>query len=127
MKQIKTILMSLTLITTIAFAISSCAKKNAAPVVNIEEPTDNEMVALTDSAHIEGTLTDDEELHEASVLVIKSTGDTALQDYPYVHDLKTYSFHYHFHPVTTGTYTLKVTAIDHAENSTTATRTFTVI
>lgn len=111
---IKTFFLSLALIATIAFTISSCAKKNAAPVINIQEPLDNEMVTLPDSFHVEGVITDDENLHEASIVIINSgAGDTALQDYPYVHDLKTYNFHYHFHTSIVGIYKLHVAAEDH--------------
>ena len=127
MKKKHIIFLSLTLIATIAFTISSCAKKNAAPVIDIQEPLNNEMVTLPDSVHVEGTITDDESLHEASIVIIKSTGDTAFQDYPYVHDLKKYDFHYHFHPSTAGTYTLHVTAADHKELKTEKTLTIMVM
>ncbi len=127
MKKTQTIFLSLVVITAITFAVSSCGQKeNQSPVVTIEEPLDNDTISVTDSLHIEGSLTDDESLHEASILVIQSTGDTALQEYPYVHDLKTYDYHYHFHPSVVGTYTVKVTAEDHEEKSATTTRTFTV-
>ena len=125
---LKTMLLASTVMATIAFTISSCGKKeNQAPVITINEPADNETVTIPDSMHLEGLVTDDNSLHELSVLIIKSTGDTALQEYPYVHDLKSYIFHYHFHPSSVGTYTLKVTAEDHDAKSTTATRSITVM
>ena len=127
MKKKQIIFLSLTLIATVACTISSCAKKNAAPVIDIEEPLNNDSTSVGDSLHIEGKITDDESLHEAGIVIIKSTGDTAFQDYPYVHDLKTYNFHYHFHLSTAGTYTLRVTAEDHKEKSTTDSRTITVM
>ena len=115
MKKKQIIFLSLTLIATVACTISSCAKKNAAPVIDIEEPLNNDSTSVGDSLHIEGKITDDESLHEAGIVIIKSTGDTAFQDYPYMHDLKTYNFHYHFHPTSAGTYTVKVIATDHEE------------
>jgi hypothetical protein len=120
---------ALILISAIAVSVSSCSskKQNRAPVITVEEPDDNAMIALTDSIHIEGTVTDDEGLHEMSVLILKSTGDTAAREYPYVHDLKTYPFHYHFHPSATGTYTLQITAEDHDEKSSIVSRSFMVM
>ena len=127
MKRTQTIFLALVVIIAITFAVSSCGQKeNQTPVVTIEEPADNDTISVTDSLHIEGTLTDDESLHEASILVIQSTGDTALLEYPYVHDLKTYDYHYHFHPSSVGTYTVKVTAEDHEEKSSTVIRSITV-
>lgn len=108
---------SLFIITGLTLIISSCSKKTekSAPVIKLDEPADGETVAITDSLHIEGNFSDDEGLHEASILVIKSTGDTAFQQYPYVHDLKSYSFHYHFRPSSAGTYNLNIIVEDHDE------------
>ncbi len=128
MKKIQIVFLGLTVVSTLAITISSCgAKENQAPVIDIEEPADNTaVVTMPDSLHIEFTATDDESLHEMSVLIIKSTGDTAFQQYPMVHDLKTYTFHSHFPPTSAGSYTLQVTAEDHDSESSSATRTFTV-
>ncbi len=122
--NIKTVLFGLAIVSALAITISSCnsKKENGAPVITIEEPEDGLTIPLTDSAHIEGVVTDDESLHELSIVVVKSTGDTVLEAYPNVHDLKTYSFHYHFHPSTVGNYTLHVTAEDHDSKSATSTR-----
>lgn len=110
----KTVTVAATLL-SLVFIIASCGKKseNQAPVITIAEPANGDSVALTDSMHIEGNMTDDESLHEAAILVIGSTGDTAFQQYPTVHALKTYTFHYHFHPTSVGSYQLKVVATDH--------------
>ncbi len=115
--KIQNALLAIAVTAGVTFAVSSCSKKseNGAPVITLDEPADGESIAVTDSLHIEGNFTDDEGLHEASILVVKSTGDTAFQQYPYVHDLKTYSFHYHFRPSATGSYTLKVVVEDHDE------------
>ncbi len=115
--KIQTVVAGFVVLTALVFAVSSCSKKteNQAPVITLSEPGDGESISITDSLHIMGTLTDDESLHEASILVIGSGGDTAFQEYPVVHDLATYTFHYHFHPTHTGNYTLQVTAEDHDE------------
>ncbi|HLP50411.1 MAG TPA: DUF4625 domain-containing protein [Chitinophagales bacterium] len=125
---IKTLTTAFILIAALAFTISGCSKKeNMAPVIDIEEPTNNRMISLGDSIHIEGVVTDDESLHEMSVIVTNTANVKVLEEYPTVHELSTYSFHYHFHPMATGTYTLTVTAEDHDGKAGTATRTFMVM
>lgn len=127
MKKTQTIILSLTVIAALAFTISSCdPKQNTAPVIDIEEPLASDTILLGDSVHVEGTVTDDESLHELMVTVTNATGGTVFQSVPTVHDLKTYSFHYHVTPLSTGTHTLTVIAEDHEEKSATATRTFVV-
>jgi hypothetical protein len=110
--------------------ISSCNKKDegtGAPVISLQSPADNSMMTTGDTLTITGTITDDEALHEVSVLIIKSTGDTAFQEYPYVHALKTYNLSYRYKPTTAGDYTVKVTAEDHDEKNTTVSRALTVM
>ena len=126
----KQFLISSALVAVVLLAInfSSCKKKaeNQAPVVTLNEPDDNSSIAMGDSLHIEGTASDDEELHEMSVLVVSHMGDTVLSDYPYVHGKKTYDFHYHFHPADTGMFHLHITAEDHEEAATHVERMFSV-
>lgn len=126
--KIKITYLAFTFIAILVFTISSCGskKENAAPVIIIEEPEANDTIIVSDSLHVEGKATDDEGLHELSVLVISSTNDTAFRQDPNVHDLKTYTFHYHFKPSTVGIYTLQVTAADHEEKFSTATSNFVV-
>lgn len=110
-----------------AVSLTACKKdKSTAPLIVISEPDNGASIALSDSLHIEGTLSDDESLHEASVIIKSMAGDTVFSAYPYVHDLKTYNFHYHFHPMNAGMYHLHVNVEDHDENLTTAERSFTV-
>ena len=115
MKKIETIFLSVVFIAVLTVSISSCSKKNenAAPVVVIDEPTEGAMTMLPDSTHIEGTATDDEELHELSVIVKNHMGVTVFEQYPTVHALPSYSFHYHFATSDTGMYHLHITAADH--------------
>lgn len=115
MKKIETILLSALFITVLALSISSCSKKNenASPVIVIDSPTEGAMTMLPDSTHIEGRASDDEELHEMSVIVKDHMGVTVFADYPTVHALPSYSFHYHFATSDTGMYHLHITAADH--------------
>ncbi len=125
--KIQTPYLVLAVVTTIAFTVFSCGKKeNQAPVITITKPADNDTITIPDSLHMEGTITDDKSLHEMSVLVIGATGDTSFQEKPYVHNLKTYKIRYDFFPSVAGTYTLQVTAQDHDSKSSTATRNITV-
>lgn len=115
MKKLSLSIALLSVLAVLLFTISSCTKKseNNAPVVVIDEPTDGAITTLPDSTHVEGTATDDEELHELSVIIKNHMGDTVLAQYPMVHALPTYSFHYHFATSDTGMYHLQVTASDH--------------
>lgn len=111
----------------LAYTLPSCKKnENQAPVVVIDEPADGETIALTDSVHIEGTASDDDALHEMSILITSHMGDTVFAQYPTVHALKTYTFHYHFHPADTGMFHLHVAAADHEDAVTTKEVMFTV-
>lgn len=112
---IKTTVAIAATVISLVFIMASCSKKseNQAPVISIIEPTTGDSTALSDSVHIEITMTDDESLHEAAILVLGSAGDTAFQQYPTVHALKTYTFHQHFHATAAGSYQLKVVATDH--------------
>lgn len=107
-------------------AITSCKKKSDAPVVSITSPANNSSIVLGDSIHIEGKLTDDKSLHEAAIYVMSPGEDTLLKDYPYVHEKKTHSYHYHYKPDSLGVYLIQVIAEDHDANTTIAARTFSV-
>lgn len=111
----------------VVYSLPSCKKtENKAPVIVLDEPADGESIVLTDSLHIEGTASDDDELHEMSVLVTSHMGDTVFASYPTVHALKTYTFHYHFHPADTGMFHLQIAAADHEDAVTTKEVMFTV-
>lgn len=126
--KIQTIVIAVILFPAMVFIVSSCSKKeNQAPVVSITEPSDNQMFSIPDSVIITGTVTDDESLHEMSLVIVKATGDTIAKVFPYVHELKTYNFNYEFRPSDAGTYSIQVTAEDHTEKSTTVSRTIMVM
>lgn len=110
----------------IMLGINSCKKNSDSPVVTITSPTANAGIVLGDSLHIEGKLTDDKSLHEAAVYIMSPGGDTVMKDYPYVHEKKTHSFHYHYKPDSLGIYLLQVVAEDHDANTTISARNFTV-
>jgi hypothetical protein len=108
----------LTIISVVAVVflvqLTSCREKeNQNPVIVVDEPTDGAMTILPDSTHIEGTVTDEDALHELSLVIKNHMGDTVFAQYPTVHALKTYNFHYHFATSDTGMYHLHVTAEDH--------------
>ncbi|MCS6933575.1 MAG: DUF4625 domain-containing protein [Chitinophagales bacterium] len=107
-------------------ALLSCQKKSEAPSVTITSPANNATIYLGDSLHIEGKLSDDESLHEAAIRVMAPSGDTVMAEYPSVHDLKTYTFHYHYKPLVTGVFLLQVVAEDHDGNRTVQGRNFSV-
>lgn len=123
----KTFFVLTAVILSLGTYLSSCGdKSNNAPVVTLTDPENNSTVSLSDSVHIEGKMTDDESLHEASIIIKNTgTGDTVFTQYPTVHDLKTYTFHYHFRPVVVGAYKLSVTTEDHDGKSSVAERDFT--
>jgi hypothetical protein len=125
MKKAQTILMAVVVLLALTASVSSCKKnENKAPVISLVEPEDNSTVTVGNEIHVEGTMTDDESLHEAAILVIKGT-DTVLATYPTVHELTSYPFHVHADATTAGTYTVKVFAEDHDGAQTTVTRTVT--
>jgi hypothetical protein len=98
---------------------------NIAPVLTLEEPDDTSNWRLADSVHIEGNISDDDGLHVFSVIV-SYMGDTVFTQFPPVHDLKTYDFHYHFMPSAAGLYYLSVAVEDHDSTWTQVSRKFSV-
>ncbi len=116
----KTVLLFLVTVSAVfILTTQSCKEKeNQAPVVTVDEPTNGETISLGDSIHIEFTATDDEELHEASVIVKSHMGDTVFADYPVVHALKTYSYHEHFVPADTGMFHIHINVADHDDKTT---------
>ncbi|MCW5908443.1 MAG: hypothetical protein KIS94_11330 [Chitinophagales bacterium] len=68
---------------------------------------------MSDTVNVSITATDDESLHEMSVIIKSHAGDTVFTAYPYVHDLKTYMFNDYYHTNNAGMYHLHVSAVDH--------------
>lgn len=99
--------------------LSSCGKKRDTlpPLITLTSPQDSSAITIPDSARISGKFTDGGGLHEATILILNSSGDTIFKQYPYVHDLKLYSFAYNFFPSVADVYTLKFAAEDHDELS----------
>lgn len=127
MKKTISTLFSLFMVIAITFGIASCSKEktNEAPTITLDEPADNSTITLGNEIHVEGTATDDNELHEMAIW-ITYMGDTVANSYPTVHAQKSYDFHTHYEPVAAGTYTVNVVAADHDGLTTTETRTVTV-
>lgn len=95
-------------IITIAFlclmviAVQSCKKKNEAPVVTIQEPMVGDTIVSGGELHFQGTASDDNELHEGKLEVLRATDDSVLLRATLtVHALKSYTFHEHFDILTT--------------------------
>ncbi len=127
MKKTTTTLLAAALVTGFAFTVQSCSKEeaNQAPTIALVEPEMNATVTLGNEIHVEGTATDDNELHEMAIW-ITYMGDTVKTLYPTVHALKTYDFHTHYEPVAAGSYTVNVVVADHEGLTASETRTVTV-
>ena len=99
----------------LASFLYSCSKKNEAPIIVITKPVNNDTIITPDTLTVQGVVTDDKSLHQMSVIILSSTGDTVFKEYPYVHNLKTYPFKYDILITDTisGTYSLHVAAEDH--------------
>lgn len=112
----------------VACGITSCKKENTAPVVNWLTPTDTTVVSLPDSVALRGTVSDDADLHELALWMVRDSADTVLYQSIYVHGLKAYSYRANFFPdsTQTGAYTLYVSAQDHEGGTTLFTRNFVV-
>lgn len=97
------------------FYTASCGKKHgqSAPVITVNSPQLNDSIVVSDTVNISITATDDESLHEMSVIIKTPAGDTVFAEYPYVHALKTFAFTGYFHANSIGIYHLHVSAIDH--------------
>lgn len=127
MKRTTSTLLALAVIAAMSFAIASCSKEetNAAPTITLVEPENNSTVTLGNEIHVEGTATDDNELHEMAIW-ITYMGDTVENSYPTVHAMKTYDFHTHYEATAAGTYTVNIVAADHEGLTASETRTVTV-
>lgn len=128
MKKVSIVFAALILLTGVLI-ISSCKKKNEAPVIVFNEPGEGEEYHLStaDSIHCEFTVTDDNSLHELFVVCTGPAGDTIFSAEPMVHDLKTYEFHGHPHPSVVGAHHIIVTVEDHDGAVTTGTRNVSVL
>lgn len=128
MKKTTSTLLAVAVIAAMSFAIASCSKEktNEAPTITLQEPEENATVALNDEIHVEGTASDDNELHEMAIWVTYMGDTLPNPEYPTVHAMKTYDFHSHYDATAAGTYTVNVVAADHEGLITSVTRTVTV-
>ena len=110
-----TFLFNIIAVTLVIGSFSSCKKEHehSAPIIVLESPINNQTFILGDTVHIEGTATDENELHEMSIFIKNHTGDTLFSDYPYVHAMNSHNFHYHYLPTDTGMFHIHITASDH--------------
>jgi hypothetical protein len=119
MKTQKSILIALLCIAFVA--VQSCKKKNEAPVVTIEEPMLGDTIVSLGELHFQGTASDDNQLHEGKLEVLRASDDSVLLKATLtVHALKSYAFHEHFDILTTTPIAAKARATfsDHDEVTT---------
>lgn len=116
----KIVSLSMVALMAAMFYTASCGKKHgqSAPVIIVNSPQPNDSIAVSDTVPVLITATDDESLHEMSVIVKTHAGDTVFAEYPYVHALKTFAFTGYFHTNSAGMYHLHVSAIDHDDERT---------
>ncbi len=105
---------------TFTILFSSCNNnENDGPVITLTTPADEQDFEIGDTIFIEGTITDEEALHELMLVLYKQeTGDTVVHYMPTVHDMESFSIdtfyvpddtvHIHFH--------LNIEAWDHDNN-----------
>lgn len=104
-----------------------CNKKaNKAPELTITSPTEWQSFGLGATVPIAGTATDDEALHECSIVVTNQLGDTVYTNYPTVHAQKSFTIGYSFTALDTGTHHLSALFEDHEEAQVSKQVTFTV-
>lgn len=121
MKKINKLWMALSLGTII---IIGCKKHDVEkPTIIIHEPMQNDTISLSqDSVHLMASISDNEELHEATVEVTMN-GNQIYFDTPLVHDSTFIEYHKHFVPtgiVSSQKATLTIIASDHHDNFDTA-------
>ena len=126
-KQLQFILL---LVGTFAACIVASCKKNPGPenpVITLTSPADTLVINVGDTISINGTVTDNESLHEVFISFKNNGSDSVLiNDNPYTHGSKSYTFRYTWYPSYTSTYTLNVIAQDHDLNTTEKDFSFTV-
>jgi len=114
-------ILAVALLCLIVIAVQSCKKKNEAPVVTIEEPMVGDTIVSGGELHFQGTASDDNELHEGKLEVLRAADDSVLLSATLtVHALKSYAYHEHFDILTTTPMAAKARATfsDHDEVTT---------
>lgn len=103
----------------VIFSVQSCKKEtgNQPPVIELQKPTANTVIEAGNALHIQGTVTDEDALHEGRIQL--STATETLWDTAFsVHGMKSHHFHEHFHTHVSDTThaTFKISFSDHDEN-----------
>lgn len=97
----------------------SCRKDKEAPTLSLLSPFEAAQVTAGTALSIKGTVADNENLHELSIVVNKSpSGAQSFASSPTVHEMKSYDFDLKWTttPGDTGVYLLTITVIDHNDN-----------
>jgi len=100
--------------------LAACKKDsgdNEKPVINITSPMANEQFTAGETVNLQGSVTDNDELHEVHIFVTnKSTGADLIHMAEHV-DVKEYPINEVFIVQAGVTYTIKVEAHDHVGNT----------
>src|SRR6478609_308395 len=109
----------------ILIALIGCGKTDEiAPVITMVSPTNNLVVAGGQTVAVQGTITDNEEIHMIHAICTDNLGGHLLHFEEHV-DTKSYNLNQSFPTISGRTYTLEVQATDHGDNVTTKTITVT--
>lgn len=122
--------LSLAVLSALVITITGCKKpENEKPEIEITSPADNAMITTGSTIAITGTVTDNDELHEMSIKVMRHSDDSLIQAwYPTVHAMESYAFSetLTINVSAETEYHLEVEAEDHDGNKTSAERHFSV-
>ncbi len=100
----------------VLLTVGSCNKKdNKSPELTISSPTEWQSFALNSNVNITGVATDNNALHEGTVIVTNFKGDTVYANYPTVHSLQSFDINYSFAAADTGAHHLIILFEDHDE------------
>ena len=117
----KNFLRALLLISIFSTVIFSCTKNTgpAEPIILLAAPTDTTTFHADSVVFIQGSVSDNKDLHEIYFSIKKNATDS-IYDYrnPYVHGGKVYPFVFNSVPLDSGIYTLSIKVLDHDGHAT---------
>ena|SRR5688572_16866526 len=102
----------------IVLSISSCSKSSgddAGPVIVINSPQPNAIVAADSVITVSASINDEGEIHEVHLDITNKTTNEVLH-YHFHPDMKTFTINETFNEVTGTTYNIQVEADDHSGN-----------
>lgn len=86
--------LSLAVVAALLITATGCKKNEAEkPQLEIASPTENAVFTSGSTINITGTVSDEDELHEMSIKVMRHSDDSLIQEwYPTVHSMESYTF-----------------------------------